>query len=858
MSKYLPDPQSVKAGASVYVTSLNLAVVPVNGKIPEGVKGWQKGGISTMPEVERVFRAHHNIGIVTGRYEHDDQPNLMRLWVLDVDWKEETIPAEGEEPQRVAPTWGANGRPVRTENTNLTKDGYASLDALTAEHGPLPATWTVRTGGGGTHFYFRIPEGMTIPGTTDIRPFIDIRGQGGQVVAPPSTHPETGADYYWEADGVQSPPEAPAWLLDIATEKERKRKEKADAARAAAEARRQAALAAGQPDPTANPAQTASRDYALIVMGRCATDVTSAAPGTRHTVLFSKTFRLSKLYGNVLTEDEIVTTMTTAGLDCGLPEGDVERTVNNAYAQGEAQREEAYPVTPVSTLAAGQTFMQNLAVLQQQTRQNSTPPPPPPTTPPSGGGAGTPPPPPPGGTGAPPPAAAPPPAQGGQNAPLPTSRNAQYPVDPATFRAMSRRPDTFANGVITRWGSPKGILANISVVFRLDPAWVTRFWYNELSCVVMYNPPVPLGAPAQTRALRDSDVVRFVGILNEQYNMEVSVENVHHAINLAAEENRINPVGLYLTSLTWDGVPRIDTWLQNYMGVQDTPLARKMGRKWLIASVARALDPGCKADAMLIVKGPQNAGKSTAFRALAGSDWFNDTPFEMDSKDRFDFLRGVWVYEIAELTNFTRADANALKGFLSSQDDKYRPAYGRTVVTYPRRVIFCGTTNEDQFLMDSTGTRRFWVVESGPVVDVDGIKRERDQLWAEAVHAYRQSEEYWLDRSDDAVRADESQKHTLHDPLLNAVAAFCADVNNDQFTADTLWRRLVDDKKSPSSGDARRISKLVKEVGTHTYGRYTAGGTQVRGYYRVVPHPPGSPQPRAQGAFSGHPGNFKP
>jgi hypothetical protein len=408
MSKYLPNPQSVKAVAAAYTSDLHFAVVPVSGKIPEGVRGWQKGSICTPSEVERVFRPHHNVGIVTGRYEHDDQPNLLRLWVLDVDWKEETIlpedATEGTKPERVAPTWGEDGRPVRTPDTNLTKDGYASLDALTAEHGPLPATWTVRTGGGGTHYYWRIPEGVEVPGTTDIRPFIDIRGSGGQVVAPPSMHPETGVEYAWhpQSDTVV---EAPQWLLDLALAKTREREARRQTALAAAQAQR---AAAPQGEASSNPSQAASREYGLVVLGKCGDDVRGAERGLRTKTLFTKTFKLSKLYGSVLSEDEILTAMTAAGLDAGLPEGEVERAVNNGFAQGEAQRDEAYPVTPTSTLAAGQTFMQNLAVLQQQTRQNSTPPPPPPS---NGGGAGTPPPPPPGGNGTPPPAQAAPAAQ---------------------------------------------------------------------------------------------------------------------------------------------------------------------------------------------------------------------------------------------------------------------------------------------------------------------------------------------------------------------------------------------------------------------------------------------------------------
>jgi hypothetical protein len=823
-------PQSTapcKQAAKFYVKDLGLAVVPLNGKIPNAKK-WEDGHICTESQVDAIFKNSHNVGIVTGRYAHDDQPNLTRVWVLDVDWKEEYVlpddAPEGAEPARVPPTWGDDGRPVRTEGTTLVKNGYEALDEMLAQHGPLPPTWVVRTGGGGTHYYFVIPQGMTISGTAGLRKHIDVRADRGQCAAPPSVHPETKQDYEWHCTGDHIA-ETPAWLLDIVTEKDRKNAERAEAARAAAAARKAQTPAGG------NASQEASREHALRCLALAADDVRKAEEGTRHDMLVRKTVYISKLYGGrgILSDEEIEETMTQSGLDSGLEPGEVENAVIYGMNKGEQGRDAAYPVTPVNNLAAGQAFMS--AVISNITGNGGgTTPPPPPSPPPGGGGGnggGAPPPP---GPGAPPPAAG---AATPRAATMPTSRNPAYPVDPTTFMAMSRLPDTWTNGIRTRFGAPKGILANITVVLRMDPSWQNHFWLNEMTGFIMYSPPVPLGQVRTSRQFSDADAVRVVCILNEQYDIAVSVENVHHAVTLAADSNKRNPLQEYLRSLTWDGVNRIDTWLQTYMGVEDTPLYRKMGRKWLIAAVARALDPGCKADAMLIVKGPQNAGKSTAFKALAGTEYFSCTPFEMDSKDRFDFLRGVWLYEIAELSNFTRADANALKGFLSSQVDKYRPPYMRVVAEFPRRVLFCGTTNDDQFLTDPTGTRRFWVVESQPIVDVSGILTVRDQLWAEACIAFAQGEEYWLDRTDEAARAADADRYSLHDPLLQATAMYCNNPNNDKFTASSIWEFITEDKKKPTTGDARRIGKLVTEVGTHVYAKYyLPNGTQVRGYVR--------------------------
>ena len=300
------SPAPCKQAAKFYVKDLSLAVVPLNGKIPNA-KNWQDGHICTLPQIESIFKDHHNVGIVTGRYAHDDQPNLTRVWVLDVDWKEETIlpddAPEGTKPERVAPTWGEDGRPLRTEGTNLVKNGYVALDAMLKEHGDLPPTWVVRTGGGGTHYYFTIPQGVSISGTAGLRPHIDVRADRGQCAAPPSIHPETQQEYAWYCTGDHIA-DTPAWLLDIVTEKDRKNAEHAETARKLAEDRKAKAAAAGFRDAAA-PAK--DRNYALLCLTRAAGDVRDAAEGERHDKLFKKTLYIRKLYGGrgTITDEEI-------------------------------------------------------------------------------------------------------------------------------------------------------------------------------------------------------------------------------------------------------------------------------------------------------------------------------------------------------------------------------------------------------------------------------------------------------------------------------------------------------------------------------------------------------------------------
>jgi predicted P-loop ATPase len=160
-------------------------------------------------------------------------------------------------------------------------------------------------------------------------------------------------------------------------------------------------------------------------------------------------------------------------------------------------------------------------------------------------------------------------------------------------------------------------------------------------------------------------------------------------------------------------VQRLDSWALTYLGADDTPLNRAFGALWAISAIARIMQPGAKADHMLILEGPQGARKSTALKVLAGADWFTDELAEIGSKDAAQQMRGVWIIEIAELDAIGRAEVSRIKAFLSRTVDRYRPPYGRYVIDVPRQCVFAGSVNPDTYLRDETGNRRFWPVRCG-------------------------------------------------------------------------------------------------------------------------------------------------
>lgn len=215
-------------------------------------------------------------------------------------------------------------------------------------------------------------------------------------------------------------------------------------------------------------------------------------------------------------------------------------------------------------------------------------------------------------------------------------------------------------------------------------------------------------------------------------------------------QRAFHPVKDYLGALPeWDGQPRLDTLLTDYLGAVDCPLTRAMCRKHFTAAVTRIMNPGCKYDYVLTLVGDEGIGKSTLIRAL-GMDWFDDSfsSGNIGDKEAMEQIRGRWLIEMGELKDYKKSTVEAFKAFISKQDDSYRPAYGRKTEHYRRQCVFFATTNERAFLKGDTGNRRFWAVEVGvdmPTKDVFDIpQEEKDQIWAEALMRYREHETLYL------------------------------------------------------------------------------------------------------------------
>ena len=297
-----------------------------------------------------------------------------------------------------------------------------------------------------------------------------------------------------------------------------------------------------------------------------------------------------------------------------------------------------------------------------------------------------------------------------------------------------------ARCVLGDTGKPLAILANALAAMRA--VMPNTFALDEMLRAPLLMQPLEDEPNFASHPVTDVDV----NVVQEQLQhlglKRLSKDTVHQAVDVRAYECRFHPVENYLTGLQWDGTARLANLFPDYFGAEKTEYTQAIGPMFLISMVARIRRPGCKADHLPVIEGPQGTLKSTACSILGG-EWFSDgLPDVTAGKDAQQHLRGKWLIEVSEMHAMNRAETTQLKAFITRQVERYRPSHGRKEVIEPRQCVFVGTTNRDAYLRDETGGRRFWPVKCLNI-NVDALARDRDQLFAEAVMAFQKGDMWW-------------------------------------------------------------------------------------------------------------------
>lgn len=335
----------------------------------------------------------------------------------------------------------------------------------------------------------------------------------------------------------------------------------------------------------------------------------------------------------------------------------------------------------------------------------------------------------------------------------------------------------------------------------------------------------------RTGQLDESDGTEVAAWIGDprNYGLTVSSSMVLEAIEAVAKRRRFHPVLDYLDGLTWDGTPRLEHMLADFFGAEQNEYTAACGRNMLMAAVARVRFPGSKVDEMIILEGEQGAGKSSAVRALCGPQWFAEMLESPQNKDFYQILAGRWIVEIPELQAFNKADRNKIKAAVSAQEDTYRPSYGRYARQFPRQNIFIGTTNDEGYLKDETGARRFMPVRCTEV-RVNELISVRDQLWAEADALVRRGEPWY--RFPEMAREEQDRRfdvdvweetvsfwldgHASSDAYLHRDGVVDPDRPIDEVTiAEIMRHALRIESAKQSKPDQMRVGAILRHLGWH-------------------------------------------
>lgn len=374
---------------------------------------------------------------------------------------------------------------------------------------------------------------------------------------------------------------------------------------------------------------------------------------------------------------------------------------------------------------------------------------------------------------------------------------------------------------------------NVVICLESHPKLKGVIAYNAFTARVMRVKPTPWNdIPGEWTDNDDLELSDFLA-----HNTPVmfnSLPNIAHGVQLAAHRSKFHPLQDYLNSLEWDHEERLTVWLSDLLGVPNTEYSRLIGPLWLRQAVHRALNPGCKADYVLILEGLQGQQKSSALRALGG-EFFSDARLDLSNKDLYQMINGVWIHEIAELDAFNRSEANAIKAFITRPIDRYRLPYEKRMIDQPRHTVFAGTTNNYEYHKDTTGNRRFWSVRCS-TVRLEALKEMRDQLLAQAMYEVQKGMPLFPSREEeDRLIKPEQEMREIPDAWEQIIESW---LKENEFKVKVTTRELLltaigmdASKINPTRQSETKVGGIMHKLGWEKK-RESSGA---RGYYYERP-----------------------
>lgn len=355
--------------------------------------------------------------------------------------------------------------------------------------------------------------------------------------------------------------------------------------------------------------------------------------------------------------------------------------------------------------------------------------------------------------------------------------------------------------IASKAGRPYKNIMNVTRILASD--FSQRIWFDEFHDCILTD------IEGKPEKWSDKHMYNVTIMMQANYGLhEIGHQTVQNGIESFAFQNTRNEPKDWFESLKWDDTERVSTFFSSYMGAEDNEYTRAVSRNFWISMIARTYKPGCKSDSMVILEGLQGSRKSSALEAIAGK-WFSETNVSPTDKDFYLIMHGCLLIEIAELDSFSRAETNTIKKVVSCHTDRYRSPYGRVVKDHPRRCIFAGTTNKDDYLKDETGARRFWPVLTDKI-NVDAIRRDREQLFAEAVFLFKSGVKW---HSVPSEQAKEEQMKRFEQDVWTEYVINHALGQREVTVKDILTGALKFDANKIDQRCQNRVSKILQANG---------------------------------------------